>query len=130
MSRPGSVPHPSRMLFATKEGDTDLQVMAFSSQKVQKTSKRILTTCITIFNGYFQILIDTWLGYFIYPMHRKVKRYLIVAMPKFYFFDVGIANYLRKQAVLDLKGEAAGKSFEHYILMELIAYRGLNKKRF
>ncbi|MFI4918549.1 MAG: ATP-binding protein [Legionellales bacterium] len=80
--------------------------------------------------GYFQILIDTMLGTFIYPYHQKVKRDLLVATPKFYFFDVGVANYLAKREVLQLKGDAAGKSLEHYILMELMAYRGLQQKRF
>ena len=80
--------------------------------------------------GYFQILIDTWLGYFVYPYHKKIKRDLLVATPKFYFFDVGVANYLGRRAVLDLKGDSAGKSLEHLILMELMAFRGLHKKNF
>lgn len=80
--------------------------------------------------GYFQILVDTMLGYFIYPYHKKIKRDVLVAVPKFYLFDVGVANYLGKKIVSALKGDAAGKSIEHYILMELIAYRDLNKKRF
>jgi predicted AAA+ superfamily ATPase len=73
--------------------------------------------------------VDTLLGYYIYPYHHKIKRDLITATPKFYLFDVGIANYLAHQTVSTLKGEAAGRSFEHYILMELVAYIGLNKKR-
>jgi len=62
------------------------------------------------------ILLDTLLGYFIYPFQKKVKRDIISATPKFYLFDVGIANYLARQTVTELKGVAAGKSFEHYIL--------------
>jgi len=80
--------------------------------------------------GYFQILIDTLLGYFIYPFHKKVKRDLLVATPKFYLFDVGVANYLGNREFSQLKGAAAGRSFEHYILMELMAYRDFNQKRF
>jgi len=80
--------------------------------------------------GYFQILIDTMLGSFIYPYHKKIKRDLLVAIPKFYLFDVGIANYLAHREFSQLKGDIAGKSFEHYILMEIIAYRGLYEKRF
>ena len=68
---------------------------------------------------YYQILIDTLIGYFIYPFSKKIKRDLIAATPKFYLFDVGVANYLAKQSVTNLKGTIAGKSFEHYILMEL-----------
>ena len=80
--------------------------------------------------GYYQILEDTLLGYSIYPFNKKIKRELISSTPKFYLFDVGIANYLAQQTIPTLKGAAAGKAFEHYILMELIAYRGLNQKSF
>lgn len=80
--------------------------------------------------AYFQILIDTWLGYFIYPFSKKAKRELIAATPKFYLFDVGIANYLAAQNLTELRGEVAGKSFEHYILMELWAFKHIHQKRF
>lgn len=80
--------------------------------------------------GYFQILIDTMLGEFIYPYNKKIKRDLLVSIPKFYFFDVGVANFLGHRECVKLKGEIAGKSFEHYILMELLAFRGLMQKRF
>jgi len=79
---------------------------------------------------YYQILVDTLLGYFIYPYNKKIKRDLIASTPKFYLFDVGVANYLAHQTVNSLKGMAAGKSFEHFLLMELIAFRGLNRKKF
>lgn|SRR3990167_1421942 len=84
---------------------------------------------VTVQN-YYQILIDTLLGYFIYPFRKKIKRDIITLMPKFYLFDVGIANYLAQQMITGLKGAMAGKSFEHYILMELMAYRGIQRKRF
>lgn len=80
--------------------------------------------------GYFQILIDTLIGYFVYPHNKKIKRDLLVMAPKFYFFDVGVANYLASRELSELRGDAAGKSFEHYIFMELLAYRGLKHKRF
>jgi predicted AAA+ superfamily ATPase len=79
--------------------------------------------------GYYQILVDTLLGYYLYPHREKVKRDIITATPKFYLFDVGVANYLSKQSLSALKGSLAGRSFEHYILMELTAYIGLQKKR-
>ena len=46
----------------------------------------------------------------------------MIETEKFYLFDVGVANYLaRRQPRL---GSAEfGKSFEHYILMELRAYQ-------
>lgn len=79
---------------------------------------------------YYQILVDTLLGYFIYPYKGNVKRKDIVKAPKFYFFDVGVVNGLTKQTVSDLMGVQAGHAFENYILMELMAYRGLNELDF
>lgn len=76
---------------------------------------------------YYQILIDTLIGYEILPFHKKVKRDLIQSTPKFYLFDVGIANFLKHRKIEILKGEEAGAVFEHYILTELIAYLGLNE---
>jgi len=84
----------------------------------------------TTVQGYYQILVDTLLGYFIYPFHKKVKRDIITTTPKFYLFDVGVANYLANQSLNQLKGSVAGKAFEHFILMELIAYRDYQRKRF
>lgn len=80
--------------------------------------------------AYFQILVDTLIGYFIYPYTKKIKRDLISAMPKFYFFDVAVANFLAQQKMTDLKGAVAGKSFENYILMELIAQKNILRKRY
>lgn len=78
---------------------------------------------------FYQILIDTLIGYYIYPYHKKMKRDLITSMPKFYLFDVGVANYLARRSVLELRGESAGKSLEHFILMELMAYLSMQRKR-
>lgn len=75
---------------------------------------------------YYQILIDTLLGYYVLPFNKRVNRGIISATPKFYLFDVGVANYIAKNKIQSLNGAAAGKSIEHYILLELLAYRGIN----
>lgn len=80
--------------------------------------------------NYYQILIDTLLGYFIHPYHTKIKRDIISKTPKFYLFDIGIVNYLAKRSIQELRGALAGEAFEHFILMELIAHKGLCKKRY
>lgn len=76
---------------------------------------------------YYQIMIDTLFGYYIYPYVKKPKRQIISATPKFYLFDVGVANYLARRTINELRGQEAGAAFEHYILMELLAYVGLNE---
>lgn len=80
--------------------------------------------------NYYQILIDTLLGYFLPPYHKKIKRDIICKAPKFYLFDVGVANYLAKRTIMDLRGALSGEALEHFIFMELIAYKGLCKKRY
>ncbi len=76
---------------------------------------------------YYQILVDTLIGYFVYPFFKKVKRDLISTIPKFYLFDVGVAHYLTRKKIQILKGGDAGKAFEHFIFMEITAYIGLNE---
>src|SRR3989338_2673986 len=79
---------------------------------------------------YFQILIDTLIAYFIYPFTSKKGRETLISAAKFYLFDVGTANFLSKKEIKDLSGEDAGRSLEHFILMELIAYKGISDKDF
>lgn len=70
---------------------------------------------------YFQILEDTLTGRFLQSYQKKPKRRVILA-PKFYFFDVGIANILLKRGRIEYGSEAFGKTFEHFIYQELYAH--------
>lgn len=79
---------------------------------------------------YFQILIDTLLGYYVTPFNKRPKRDVLMQIPKFYLFDVGVANFLGKNKIESLAGSAAGQSFEHLILLELMAYRDFSEKDF
>lgn len=79
---------------------------------------------------YYQILVDTLIGYFIEPYAKKNKRNIIVATPKFYLFDIGVANALKGVYLEKVSGSEAGRAFEHFILLELIAYKGLQDKDF
>lgn len=72
---------------------------------------------------YFEILSDTLIGYLIPGFTATIKRRAIQS-PKFYFFDVGIANYLLNRKNLSPGTEIFGHSFEHLIIQELIAYLG------
>lgn len=72
---------------------------------------------------YFTILEETLLGYFIQAFTRKVKRRLIQS-PKFYYFDIGIANYLLKRESIMPRSPEFGHAFEHFIMQEITAYLG------
>lgn len=78
---------------------------------------------------YFEILEDMYLGYFLYPYRSKSKRQSIQETPKFYLFDTGVASYLKRFTFKEMIGSEAGKAFEHYIFLELMAYKLLNNKR-
>lgn len=72
---------------------------------------------------YFSILEDTLVGYMIPAFTKRVKRRIVLS-PKFYFFDIGVTNYLlhRKEVV---RGTTEyGHAFEHFVMQELIAYIG------
>ncbi len=75
----------------------------------------------TTVKEYFQILEDTLIGRFVPPFQKKPKRKVILA-PKFYYFDVGIANYLLKRGQIEIGSEAFGTAFEHFIFQELYAH--------
>ena len=75
----------------------------------------------TTVSSYFDILEDTLIGYRI-PAYTKAMKRRLVQAPRFYYFDVGVANYLlhRKDFV---RGSADyGHAFEHLVVQELVAY--------
>lgn len=72
---------------------------------------------------YFQILVDTLLGVLIEPFARRRSRAVIMRAPKFYLFDVGVAGHIAGRRVERPAGPAFGRALEHFILMELLAYR-------
>ncbi len=61
------------------------------------------------------------LGFRLPPWRRAQTRRLIET-EKFYLFDVGVANYLARRTPQPGTPEF-GKAFEHFLLMEMIAYR-------
>ncbi|MGB4654607.1 MAG: ATP-binding protein [Bacteroidales bacterium] len=72
---------------------------------------------------YFSILEETLVGYIIPAFTRNVKR-RVVQSPKFYYFDVGFANFLLKRSPLSPGSPEFGHAFEHFIIQEIIAYIG------
>lgn len=77
---------------------------------------------------YFQILEETMIGRFLPSFQKKPKRRVTQA-PRFYYFDIGIANYLLKRKSIEPGSEAFGRAFEHFIYLEIWAhsnYSGLH----
>lgn len=70
---------------------------------------------------YFVILQETLLGNMLPAYTKTVKRRVQVA-PKFYYFDVGITNYLLHREPLRRGTAEYGHAFEHLIVQEVMAY--------
>ncbi len=77
---------------------------------------------------YYQILVDTFLGYFLEPFKKRQSRQVITRAPKFYLFDVGVAGMITKRNIMEERGEDFGRALEHFILLEMIAYRSYREK--
>ncbi len=106
-----------------------LDLVGFSNGELLNYNK-IATDCgidAKTVKEYYQILLDTLVGAYVYPYSKIVKRQIISSTPKFYLFDVGVGNYLARTTIVDLKGADAGAAFEHYIFMELTAYIGIRE---
>jgi len=100
-----------------------LEVAAFSNGEMVNYAN-IASDCgvsAPTVKEYFQILEDTLTGRFLPSFQKKPKRRVILA-PKFYYFDVGIANYLLKRGRIELGSEAFGRAFEHFIYQEIYAH--------
>ncbi|MBI1870871.1 MAG: ATP-binding protein [Chlamydiae bacterium] len=78
---------------------------------------------------YFQILEDTLIGQHVPSFALRPKRRVIKA-PKFYFFDIGLANFLSRGGEIIFGSEAFGHAFEHFIFMELSAHSHYSRLRY
>jgi len=100
-----------------------LEAAAFSNGEMVNFTN-IATDCgvsSPTIREYFQILEDTLTGRFLPAFQKRPKR-RVMHSPKFYFFDLGIANYLSKQNQIEMGSEAFGKAFEHFIYQEIYAH--------
>ena len=70
---------------------------------------------------WYQILVDTFIGYYLRP-YRKGSKRIPVNTSKFYFFDIGVARTVARMPVPSETMTEYGKMFENYIFMELKAY--------
>lgn len=111
-----------------------LEVAALSSGELINYTK-IASDCavpMTTVRDYFSILEDTLLGVFLHP-YRKTKSRKSVGASKFYFFDIGVSNYLCGIRSLSPKTPQFGKIFEQFIINEMktfLDYRRIKEDLF
>lgn len=79
---------------------------------------------------YYQILVDTLMGRMIEPFKKRQNRQVITKAPKFYLFDVGVAGSITRRTIAEERGTLFGKAFEHFILMEMMAYNSYQEVDF
>ncbi len=77
---------------------------------------------------YFSVLEDTLVGWTLEPWRESRKRKAIQTA-KFYFFDIGVMHELAGTTAIDRNSDLYGRSFEHFIGMELRAYLGYTRSR-
>ena len=75
----------------------------------------------TTVNAYFDILEDTLMGYRI-PAFRKVMKRRLMLAPKFYYFDIGVANHLLHRKELVRGSADYGHAFEHLVIQEIYTW--------
>lgn len=70
---------------------------------------------------YYSILVDTLLVFRLDAWHHSVRKQIAQA-PKFYFFDCGVLNAVRRELNVELSVQSYryGKLFETFIVQELI----------
>jgi uncharacterized protein len=69
---------------------------------------------------YFSILEDTLLAHVLPPLETQKRKN--VATSKFYFFDLGITNFLLQREISSEDSEAFGRILEQLIFLEIRAY--------
>jgi len=102
-----------------------LQVAALSDSEIVNFSN-IAQDCgvsAKSVKEYFNILQDTLLGYMLPAFTKTVKR-RVIQSPKFYYFDVGIPNYLLNRIPMRRGSVEYGHALEHLIVQEMVAYLG------
>lgn len=82
----------------------------------------------TTVKEYFTILEQTLIG-FMLPAFTSSKKRKALSSCKFYYFDVGIVNYLQNRFHLHPGSADFGHAFEHLIIQELRAYLSYTESR-
>lgn len=80
---------------------------------------------------YFAILEDTYVGFFLEPFNRSLRKRQR-STPKFYFFDCGVVRALSRVLETKLTPQTSlyGDAFEHFILLEIFRLNRYLRKNY
>ncbi len=103
-----------------------LQVSALMNGQIANVSgiARDAAVARPTVHGYFAVLTDTLIGYWL-PAWRRRAKVKEVASPKFYLFDPGVARALAGRLREPLDGVERGFLLETWVLHELRAARAI-----
>lgn len=76
---------------------------------------------------YYSILEDTLIGFMLTPW-TKSKTRKAIATAKFYLFDIGVCHTLAQTKMLDRNSDLYGRSFEHWVGLELRSYLSYKRR--
>lgn len=110
-----------------------LEAIAYSNGEIVNYSNIARESGVSVktIQAYVELLLDMLIGHLIFPFAKSESRQLITSAPKFYFFDPGIVRALKNNTPIPVvKGPEAGHAVEHYIFLELLAYKELNQGDF
>ncbi|OGQ06725.1 MAG: hypothetical protein A3G32_05740 [Deltaproteobacteria bacterium RIFCSPLOWO2_12_FULL_40_28] len=81
--------------------------------------------------SYYQILEDTWLGFYLPAFHRSVRKSQRLH-PKFYFFDLGVKRALERSLDTQLhpSTSAYGDFFESWVILEFFRWNEYYQKNY
>lgn len=98
-----------------------LEVAAQMNGKILNFSKieRDVGASVKSIQNYYQILIDTHLGFFVNGFHESWRKQLSQA-PKFYFFDTGVSRALARRIQIPISPSTFeyGDLFEQFVIGE------------
>lgn len=106
-----------------------LQLAALESGRQINLTKMSQESGIAVstLKNYYQVLVDTFLGYWLHS-YKKSSRRRLVTTPAFYFFDLGVRNAAAEIRLNEtLLSTVGGPLLEHLVGLELIqkaAYSG------
>ncbi len=106
-----------------------LQVAALNNGLLLNFSKVASDTSVSAstIREYYGILEDTLIGFMLKPWNHSTKRKAI-STAKFYLFDCGVTHALAGTQTLDRNSDLYGRSFEHWIGLELRSYLEYRRK--
>ena len=68
--------------------------------------------------SHYEVLEDTMIMFALQPWQRSARKRL-VSHPRYYFFDLGVANAVNKRLGMELEPGIRGRLFEAFIILEL-----------